>query len=135
VVLLGFGALCFLLGGAATATDPVLTLLDLAHEADMTVTGTREGSMMLRLSDSASGYYTLGGERRHVDSSWWWTPEPLPTEGETIRVCVGPPWPHQVIESSTAAGFLVAAGLVAMVPGALLACSALHDRKIGWLGP
>jgi hypothetical protein len=79
----------------------------------MTVTGTREGSMMLRRSDSVSGYYTLGGERRHVDSSWWWTPEPLPTEGETIRVCVGPPWPHQVIQSSTAAGFLVAAGLVA----------------------
>jgi hypothetical protein len=115
VLVCAFG-LAFLLPGAIYVLNAVLYLLGVRTDVDLMVTSVSPWDWYLSRSATVSGDYGDG----LVDQSVWWSSAPLPEQGETIRVALGPLWPNPMIESPGAAGVMLAINAALVLPGAAL---------------
>lgn len=126
-MLLGAGALCFLLLAANTMINGLAYFIGLAYEVDLTVTSSYQGSSMASRT-TVSGEYLLHGQTHVLDQAQWLAFDTLPAAGETISAAIGPLWPNPLLVNATNAGLLLALGAVAAIPGVLLTMVIARER-------
>lgn len=126
-MLLGGGALCFLVVAANSLMNGLMYFVGLAYEVDLNVTHSYQGSSLASRT-TVSGNYLLHGETQVLDDAQWLAFEPLPDPGDTIHVAIAPLWPNPLLANATNAGMLLTLGVVAAIPGILLTVVVARER-------